>query len=224
LRPQANSPEARAAAERMRAQPDGNTSAPNQPVARIEGIQPITLKCCHCLGEETKPLNIGTGQQVLPLHSMPWTVNNSPVVPVANPAWAVSAPAQWVGPNGTTNPGTYIYELKFVVPKCVIPASITIQGQFWADNTGTVSLSGPNAPSNTVSTSGGVYGFMQSKGGSFSYTVNNAGGVYTLKVVTVNQSGPTGMLMYASLVKRCATEPRGPRDVDLVDHGASSPR
>jgi hypothetical protein len=111
------------------------------------------------------------------------------------------------------------YELKINVPRCVIPVAMTINSNFWADNEGTVSLSGFDAPTATPTTLNYPQGFQTQYGANFSYTVPNASGVYILKVKTRNQSSATGLLMGATLFKRCATEGTGP---NVPDFPASS--
>lgn len=199
--------------------------------APIGPVKPVRLGCCRCLGETLGPINISTGQPV------PWTVNNSPTVPLPmvggwhgwNNAPPVPPGSQWVGPvNGNAAaPGTYTYRLNINVPKCVIPGSVTISGKFWADNKGTVSLTSPPPSSSpatfsTLTNTSPMHGFLTSNGQGFSYTVA-APGTYTLTVTTTNESGPTGMLMDARVIKRCTTEALNPDGVGNSANSASSP-
>lgn len=191
--------------------------------APIGPAKPVKLGCCRCLGETLGPINISTGQPV------PWTVNNSLTVPQSvvggwhgwNNAPPVPPGSQWVGPvNGNSAaPGTYTYRLNINVPKCIIPGSVTISGKFWADNKGTVSLTNSSATFSTLTNTSPLHGFLTSNGQGFSYTVA-APGTYTLTVTTTNESGPTGMLMDARVIKRCTTEAL---NADGVGNSASSP-
>lgn len=206
--------EGQAATERAPGLPGADTTAPVPPP--VGQVRPIRLACCRCLGETLSPIKISTGQPV------PWTVDNGKptVVQSMVPGWhgwnnlpPTPPGSQWIGPVGGASaaPGTYTYELKINVPKCVIPGAMTVSGKFWADNSGTVSLLPPTGPAlPAVSTPNYPMGFTTGNFANFSYTVPNAVGVYTLKIVTQNQSGPTGFLMDANVFKRCVTEGAGP--------------
>lgn len=210
--------ETQPAVERGPGVPGADTGVPPAPVGPG---RPIKVGCCRCLGETLQPINISTGQPAS--QPVPWTVNGGPsFITSTTLGWANSPGAQWIAPSasgGNGQPAVHTYELKIEVPRCVIPGNVTISGKFWADNMGTVSLSGLGAPTNQYTTLGGIYGFTQPNAGNFSYTVPGPG-VYTLKVVGRNEGSVTGMLMNATVTKRCATEPIGPA---VPGNPASSP-
>lgn len=199
--------EGAAAAERGPGLPGADPAVPPPLVGPVKAVK---LACCRCLGETVGPIKISTGQPV------PWTVNGGPTVPQAMvPGWhGWSSPppppgSQWIGPVGGNSaaPVTYTYQLKIDAGRCRIPGTMTISGKFWADNSGTVSLTSQTA---TFTTLNYPFGFQTPNGASFSYTVPSATGIYTLTVTTQNQGGPTGLLMDANVFKRCATEGAGP--------------
>jgi len=94
-----------------------------------------TLGCCQCLGG-TNTLDLST------ISSNNWTVNGNPAVflgPI-NAYWNINpGPAKWVstsatGGTGNVNAGTYDYQLKFVVPTCVIEQRVTLTGNYGGDD------------------------------------------------------------------------------------------
>lgn len=186
------------------------------PVGGPRQIQ--NLACCKCLGETMKPLDLSTG-------FAPWYVNNNPAVLVnpTHPLWHQLPPAKWIGPaasSGQDAPaGVYTYETYFRVPKCLIPGAVTITGQFLADDEGTISLSGPGGPVGptfSTPTTPPTPGWGFQKVANFNYTIpaNAAPGVYSLTVNVNSPQGPTGLVVNASAVKRCVSEPKGPGGID----------
>lgn len=180
-------------------------SAPAQVPNPTGCLCPVSGLCCRCADGSELAVDISTGVA-------PWTVRRGnlpvqPVVPaVANPNWTASLlPAKWVTPPGApTIAGDYVYELRYVIPRCVIPAdhSIAIVGA--VDNIATVSVDGM-APFGTFA------GYTSTS----SLSVPAAGltpGAHTLTVV-VNNSGNThpgnltGLLIRARILTRCPRQP-----------------
>lgn len=161
---------------------------------------PVTGPCCRCADGREVVVDISTGVA-------PWTVRrgNLPAqaaVPNPNSNWMPPPlPANWVTPPGApTIAGDYVYELRYVIPRCVIPATIAMTFQGSVDNTAVVSVDG-NIPV------GSMAGFSSLT----SLTVPAAAltpGPHTLTVVVTNvgTTGPgnlTGLLVRARLVSRC---------------------
>lgn len=205
--------------------PGADTGVPPGPIGQVKAV---TLGCCRCLGETLGPIHISTGMPNP--HTVGWTVNNGTATTITSPHpnWQTAIPtppplAQWIGPNATGSsvaPGLYTYELKIDVLRCFIPSTVVVSGTFWADNMGTVSMSGPGPITGApVTTNGSQWGFLPINGVSFSYSFSNPG-TYTLKVLVRNEASPTGMLMKATVSKRCITEPIGP---GLPGNPASTP-
>lgn len=167
----------------------------------------LVLPCCHCLGDQTK-LDLSTG-------SAPWMVvggANAVVLGTPPAAWGSLPPAKWVGINASSGAsgaaGTTTYQVSFMRPKCVIPSkSITISGQFLADNKATITASGPGVSGGSFSTPAAatVYGFTNANMVPFSFTATGPG-LVTLSVKVFNESGPTGLLVRAAVVKQCVRE------------------
>ncbi|HYE27071.1 MAG TPA: hypothetical protein VEA61_02400 [Allosphingosinicella sp.] len=115
-----------------------------------------------------------------------------------NPGWTTgAAPAQWVGTK-TGVPGTYIFELRFRVPNCVIrPLGINVSGIFSADNGGVVTVDGPPV----VGTAPPVWAFQNTF--PFNKSVSTVPGLHTIRVTVNNQSGPVGAVVKGTIAIRC---------------------
>lgn len=178
----------------------------------------LTLKCCHCTGTaNTFSLNTGAA---------PWKIVSggaTAVVAPPHPAWASAPPAQWIGPNpsaGSSAPvGGFTYQLRILIPKCIVPSSITIKGQYWGDDQAQIAVTG------TGSGAGGTWSatpanYVQNSAGNFSYTLpmSNAVGTVTLTVKVQNAAigpNPTGFLVHGELTQRCASDGPVPVSGDL---------
>jgi hypothetical protein len=188
----------------------------SQPVNNV-----LTLACCKCLGTGASySLNTGTA---------PWKLISGPAGPavaITSPhsLWAPASPAQWIGPSATpvtspSAPGGYTYQLRIVIPKCVIPSSVTISGKYWGDDEAYMSATGAAGSATPAKASGGGWGFQSIHAGTFSYTVpmSNTGGVVTLTIRVPNAAGaasPAGLLVIGDVKQRCATDQPGPIPVD----------
>lgn len=171
------------------------------------------LGCCKCLGGANS-LDLST------VGSNAWTLNGNPVafLSAVHPAWNINpGPAKWVSAaaNGATAglpPGVYEYRLNFVVPACTIGQSVTLTGNYGADNDVAVFLddaSGPAAGGNPhfVSQCTGNWCFNSSKNPLPSFLNKPVSpGQHTLIVRVKNESGPSGMFVNATLTGACRRE------------------
>ena len=179
-------------------------SAPAQVSSQTGCLCPVNGLCCLCADGRQLSVDISTG-------IAPWTVRrgNLPVQPVViappNGSWTASLlPARWVTPPGApTIAGDYVYELRYVIPRCVIPARVSIVINGAVDNSATVSVDGVAF--------GSFAGFTSIS----NFGVPAAGltpGTHTLTVV-VNNSGTTGagnltgLLIRARILTRCPLQP-----------------
>ncbi len=158
-----------------------------------------TLACCRCLGETTT-LNLGTG-------IANWALENGPAFPVANayPGWTTAlSPAKWIQSAPSTNgsatgvsAGTYKYQLRFMVPRCLIGATVQLAGRFAADNSARLLLNGT-----PIAATPQNKGFVTPT--SFSAVLPP--GIHTLMIEVKNEDSVSGAVLQAQLVRRCATE------------------
>jgi hypothetical protein len=161
--------------------------------------QPIRLPCCQCLDGKTLPaINASTG-------AAPWNVAfgssaAQPVATASNAAWTPVSPGQWVGPSGSAAVGDYTYLMPFQVPKCTIPMQVTISGKFAADNSAKLYIDGT-----FVKASQGTpnYGFLPGSVTPFSWTGALTPGAHAIKMVVTNSSGPTGVVVAATITVTC---------------------
>ncbi len=193
-----------------------------QPVPQPGG-NVLTLKCCQCTGRELSDVQINTGVA-------PWKLTSGPTSLLPGPqpnipaAWASASGATWVGPSATAGsagaaPGVYVYQLRVVVPTCMIRSTITIKGKYWADNHASMAITGATGAVISTTTAGVPnpgYGFVQANFGSFSAALPQGySGTVTLTITVNNTSGPTGLLVSGLVAQRCATDGAGPPPIDL---------
>jgi hypothetical protein len=161
-------------------------------------VKQITVPCCKCVDGSTQTVSINTG-------ATPWTMKGptGPAVPAqvtSHVAWTTAAaPAKWVGTQAG-QPGTYIFELPFYLPNCVIKASVTVAGVFSADNGAVLVVDTPspafNAPPPTAFTS------------TFAFTkAITTPGLHTIRVSVKNNEGPTGTVVRGTITVRCPKDP-----------------
>jgi hypothetical protein len=163
----------------------------------------IQVPCCRCVDGSTSSVSVNTG-------TAPWTmaspapVSTGPAGPATHPAWAVLAPASWVGlPVSESRTGTYTYELKFSIPSCVIPSQFIVSGQFAADNDGRLFvLPYPAALKVTPSS----IGFQQGSVTPFQWGLASPG-IHTLRVTVHNDDGPTGLILRGAITIGCPADP-----------------
>ena len=177
-------------------------------VAQVDRpVKPIpqvpTLPCCKCLGG-TSSLDLST------ISSNQWIVNGSPAVflNTIDPAWNINpGPAQWVsttasGGTSSISAGPYVYQLRFMVPKCTIEQRVTLTGNYGGDNNVSVFLDNNSTP---LSQCTGNYCFNiphHPSAPTFN-TLVSAGVVHTLVVKVQNNEGPSGMFVNAKLTSTC---------------------
>jgi hypothetical protein len=150
------------------------------------GRPAIHLPCCLCVDGRRIRVRINT-------RAAPWFVRNpgsgtfNPVVPANNLAWTSGlAPAGWVGPPGApTAVGDYVYELRVVMPRCLIRPVVRVVGRFAADNRATTTIG-----TTTSTTPGFTLGSIRPFGGALSSNP----GTQTIRITVRNDGGPTGLV------------------------------
>ncbi len=168
----------------------------------VEGIvKGPSLGCCRCLDG-------GTNLDLSTVTSNNWTVNNLPAVFMAQnqiSAWNINpGPAQWVSTSaggGNGNPSNFDYKLKFFVPDCTIPQTITLAGNFGGDNNVAIYLDTIGTP---IAQCTGNWCFSTSQQSLPTFTTQVQPGSHTLIVRVNNIGGPSGMFINARLVGHCA--------------------
>jgi hypothetical protein len=165
----------------------------------------VNVPCCRCLDGRALTADISTG-------NAPWMVAppvgvTTAAVPVASPpaSWTTSlAPAKWVNhPTAGMATGFYSYTLRIVVPKCTIPARVTIAGSLATDNQGQLVL-GSSVPALNVAspsfTTPTAFG-----------TASLGSGTHILTVRVRNNELQTGLVLRGAVTVRCPLE-HGPVD------------
>jgi hypothetical protein len=173
-----------AAAQPAAAQPAADMEAQIRPDA--SGRPAIHLPCCLCVDGRRMRIPINT-------RSAPWFVRNpgsaafNPVALASHPAWTPAlAPAGWVGPPGAaTAAGDYVYELRVVMPRCLIRPVVRVVGRFAADNRATTTIG---------STTSTTPGFSTSDIRPFGGALASTPGTQTIRIVVRNNEGPTGLV------------------------------
>ncbi len=189
------------------------------------------LQCCQCAGPEAPQgaalaLNTGSSQ---------WTVTGpggtSPqaTIPSSNPAWlpvlgTLLPPAAWISPVGNpTTVGAFSYKTQFDARRCAIPSTITVSGQFLADNKGSIYVDGVFVKSSVGTPN---YGFLPGSLTSFSYTIPAAssGGVHTVEMRADNSGGPTGVVVQLTVKRNCPKSAELPGKGQVDDAMIDDPR
>jgi hypothetical protein len=167
----------------------------------------VKVACCKCIGGESQTLNLNTGSNT-------WRVSGpgvtgsivAPIVAAPNPGWINSlAPAKWIAPNtgATATAGVFVYELKILVPNCVIPMdSIKLDGKVSADNSFKATLINPTGGSTPI-------GQNSPTATAFKVATPISGtlttpGVYTLRIEATNDGGPHATIVQAALKTKCS--------------------
>jgi hypothetical protein len=181
--------------------------AQNLKPAPISPKYDVKVACCKCIGGEGQTLNLNTGSNT-------WRVSGpgvtgsvlAPTVTAPNPGWITSlAPAKWIAPNTAANAaaGVFVYELKILVPNCVIPMdSIRLDGKVSADNSFKATLINPTGGSTPI-------GQNSPTATSFKVATPISGtlttpGVYTLRIEATNDGGPHATIVQAALKTKCS--------------------
>jgi hypothetical protein len=195
--------------------------------AKPRPVKIFTVPCCRCVDGSSQTLSINTG-------AAPWTM--TPATPsggwsgdplgraasaavvaapvTSHPAWTTAAaPAQWVGVQAGV-PGTYVFELPFYVPNCVIRPDLTVSGVFSADNAGVITIDTPTP----AFTAPGPMAYQHITAFTFSVTTP---GTHVIRVTVGNNEGPTGTVVRGTITVRC---PRDPVIPDRSDQLGSDPR
>jgi hypothetical protein len=167
----------------------------------------VKVACCKCIGGEGQTLNLNTGSNT-------WRVSGpgvtgsvlAPTVTVPNPGWISSlTPAKWIAPNtgATATEGVFVYELKILVPNCVIPMeSIKLDGKVSADNSFKATLINPTGGSTPI-------GQNSPTSTAFKVATPISGtlttpGMYTLRIEATNEGGPHAAIVQAVLKTKCS--------------------
>ncbi len=184
----------------MRHRPIRQIGHPSDPV---NPTKVPTLACCHCIGDSNS-LDLSTGAAV-------WTVapvggtSSTAVLVTPNVSWTNNlAPAKWIGPPGAPQSvGSWAYETTFYVQQgCVIPSTISLSGKFAADNTATLQVDN-QAPVSLQGTPN--YGFLPGSVTSFGGGSVWTAGPHTIRVTVGNAGGPTGLVVSATLTRKCTS-------------------
>lgn len=182
---------------------------PAEPVAPDPRGPMVTVPCCRCIDGSIQTINLNTG-------AAPWQVQPpaGPSVAAVQVAgnlpggWASMPPAKWIRHPGPNAVGDYVYTLRVFVPRCVIPASVVLTGEFAADNHATLQVN-----STTVSTVA-TTGFVNPT--TITPTPLVPGVVNIITVRLHNLHGATGFVLRGSVTRRCPRE-AVPMDSDPVE-------
>jgi hypothetical protein len=186
------------------------------------------LQCCQCAGPDAPQgaaMALNTGSSLWSV-TLPGSSTPQATAPSSNAAWTPSLgtllpPAHWISPLGNpTTIGTYSYQTQFDARRCTIPSSITVSGQFLADNKGSIYVDGVFVKS-SVGTAN--YGFLPGSLTSFSYTIpaGSSGGIHTVEMRADNTSDVTGVVVQLTIKRNC------PRSIEMsnggqIDEGSSA--
>ena len=196
------------AAQPQREQPAGRMVG-QVSVAAAEALQGergiASLPCCECLGKTTS-LDLSTGQGGTATDPL-WKVNGNPAyVTSPFPGWLTGL-AKWIQPIASATPGgvpagTSSYTVRFMVAKCTIAMTeVSLQGKYAADNGAKVLLDG-----NPIASCPGIYCFKAPDApASFAATITTPG-VHTLQIDVMNQGGPSGLQVNATVRGQCKRE------------------
>jgi len=196
-------------------------------------LRPRTLPVCSQVGQQVKlTLNTGTAggfpppgtadpiwRIVLPSAITPFTTKpvNAPAVWLPN-----SATEKWIQPAATGNPGTfpagtYVYSTQFVTPvDPFLYSSITITGNFAADDSAIVKLNGvpiANCPAGTNPATWCFHSLKPIPPGVGWPTFNRFSGflnTLTIEVKNTLANSPSGLLVRADVIgvcSKCTTTP-----------------
>jgi hypothetical protein len=178
--------------------------APAQPVAAVPAVR---VPCCRCVDGRVHVVNLNT-------RTAPWRVRRatpSPtpfvtVVPAGHSAWTTAAaPAGWVSHPSGIVAGSYVYELRIQVPRCLIGGRMTIDGVFSADNGGTLALIRPNNTVVGLGTRPLPNGFTAIT--TFSPTAMAGPGTYILRATVRNLGSVSGFVLRGRILVRCPRDP-----------------
>jgi len=173
-----------------------------------------TLPCCECLGK-VNTLDLSTGQAG-PKDPI-WSVNgNFAFTTPKVSSWIALPTANWIQPVASplpsnNVPGTpdYTYTVRFYVPRCAIPNSVRLTGNFAADNSATANLD--NIPIPSASCPGPVcFNNPQAPVSLNGAPPLTTGTWHRLDIVVHNISGYSGLIVNAKVTRQCARGNLGP--------------
>jgi hypothetical protein len=120
------------------------------------------------------------------------------------------APAKWVGPGGSALAGNYTYELVIKLPRCIIPAQVTISARVAADNSERVLVDGLQVAQYT-----GDFGFLTQNIVGFNSPPPPLGpGTHAIQVIVNNESRASGVVLNGLIRIACPKESAGSLSVD----------
>jgi hypothetical protein len=168
------------------------------------------VPCCRCVDGSTQTISINTGTAPWSFAPVGGVLAPAPIISPLIGGWTTNlAPAKWIGPGANAPAGDYTYSLTINVPRCIIPARITISGQMAADNSEMVSVDG-GPP---IAQYAGIYGFVTANIVNFNAPPLTPG-THTLQVTVHNEGGPSGMVLNGTIRITCPKEPAGPVSVE----------
>ncbi|RYE03183.1 MAG: hypothetical protein EOP61_05750 [Sphingomonadales bacterium] len=159
----------------------------------------LKVPCCRCVDGNKLSVAVDTGRVSGWTVTKPGSTAAQAVVPASNPGWAPVAPASWVGaPGDPRNPGVYVYEFRFEVPRCVIPGGVSIAGRFAGDNSAKLMLDGALVATNS--------GFKANQ--ITNYTKTGIGpGTHVLRVEVTNIDVVTALALSGTITVACPKDP-----------------
>jgi hypothetical protein len=171
------------------------------------------VPCCRCVDGSTQTININTGTAPWSYAPVGGLLAPAPIVSPLIGGWTTTlAPAQWIGPGSNAPAGDYTYSLAINVPRCIIPARITISAKMAADNSEQVRVDGgPPIAQYT-----GIYGFVTANIVNFNVPPLTPG-THALQVIVHNEGGPSGMVLKGTISITCPKDPAGPVSVETPD-------
>lgn len=174
-------------------------------VPPLPGMESIEMPCCGCVDGSTQTRSIDTGS------GAPWRVTPPNALPAQAAVqvppgqiprgWTNLLPARWVRHPATAATGDYVYQLRIEVPGycLIVPAAISVAGQYAADNGGSLQVNANPAVNTNPST-----GFAAPTNVRVTALVP---GSYVVRVRVRNLGGPTGLLLRGVVSVRCPTQP-----------------
>ena len=186
------------------------------------------LQCCQCVGRDGAVLALNTGSSQWSV-TAPGGTASQPTTPSSNAAWvpvlgSLLPPALWISPVGNPSTvGAFSYKTQFDARRCTIASTITISGQFLADNKGSIYVDGVFVKSSVGTPN---YGFLPGSLTPFSYTIPAAasGGVHTVEMRADNSGGPTGVVVQLTVKRNCPKSAELPGKGQVDDAPIDDPR
>lgn len=181
------------------AQAAGDAAGPGPAVRSVKAV------CCKCTDGSKQTASISTGTAPWRSTSAPSGTALAPVVASGNAAWTAVPGGSWVGPAGApSQAGSYTYELRIEVPRCVIsPRALSIEGRFAADNSAKVYFDNTQ-----IAVSQGAVNLGYQAAGVTPFTIPGVtAGTHILKIVVNNAGSVTGLNVSGQVTTACPASP-----------------